>query len=203
MLYRKSDETFFWKEVQVGPGPPERRLQFDKKADVLDRGAVDRLAALAVPKVGFGYYVPPLGGGEEAVINMLPLRLPTEVFVATTPHSVAKAKTILLDAEEPARVDWVIKGGSFWSFEDPRTPVCQRIVDLHQVEAVDTDLLAFHEDVAERNNFAFLLRQAVVLPGASASRKPCSSSLVLCSKLSTVTLMTLPPVSLLCDASSD
>src|SRR5215467_3102374 len=94
VLYRKSDETFFWKEVQVGPGPLERRLQFDKKSDVLDRDAVDRFAALTVPKVGFGYYVPPLGGGEDAVINMLPLRLPTEVFVATTPHSVAKAKTI-------------------------------------------------------------------------------------------------------------
>ncbi len=29
------------------------------------------------------------------------------------------------------------------------------------VEAIETELLAFHEDVAERNNFAFLLRQAL------------------------------------------
>jgi hypothetical protein len=105
--------------------------------------------------------VPPLGGGEQAVVNMLPLRLPTEVFVATTPHTVARAKAILVDVEEPARFDWVIKGGTFWSFQDPRTTVCRHIVDLDQVEAIETDLLAFHEDLAERNNFAFLLRQAL------------------------------------------
>jgi hypothetical protein len=161
VLYRKSDETFYWKEVQAGPCPAERRLQFDKKTDVLDRDAVDRLAALTVPKVGFGYYVPPLGGGEEAVVNMLPVRLPTEVFVATTPHTVAQAKAILLDADEPARFDWVIKGGSFWSFHDPRATVCRHIVDLDQVEAIETGLLAFHEDVDERFNFSFLLRQAL------------------------------------------
>jgi Domain of unknown function (DUF4365) len=161
ILYRRSDETFYWKEVRVGPGPAERRLQFDKKTDVLDRDAVDRLAALTVPKVGFGYYVPPLGGGEEAVVNMLPLRLPAEVFVATTSHTVAKAKSILLDADEPARFDWVIKGESFWSFQDPRVTVCRHIVDLDQLEAIETDLLAFHEDVVQRNNFAFLLRQAL------------------------------------------
>jgi Domain of unknown function (DUF4365) len=161
VLYRKSDESFYWKEVQAGPSPAERRLRFNKKTDVLDQDAVDRLAALTVPKVGFGYYVPPLGGGEEAVVNMLPVRLPIEVFVATTPHTVAQAKAILLDADEPARFDWVIKGGSFWSFQDPRATVCQHIVDLDQVEAIETELLAFHEDVDERHNFSFLLRQAL------------------------------------------
>lgn len=161
VLYRKSDETFYWKDVQTGSSPAERRLQFNKKTDVLDRDAVDRLAALTVPKVGFGYYVPPLGGGEEAVVNMLPVRLPAEMFVATTPHTVAKAKAILLDADKPARFDWVIKGGSFWSFQDPRETVCQHIVDLDQVEAVETNLLAFHEDVDERHNFSFLLRKAL------------------------------------------
>jgi len=161
VLYRKSDDTYFWKEVQAGPGPIERRLQFDKKADVLDRDAIDRLAALTVPKVGFGYYVPPLGGGEEAVVNMLPVRLPAEMFVATTPHTVAKAKAILLDADQPARFDWVIKGGSFWSFQDPRATDCQLIVDLDQVESIDTSLLAFHEDLDERHSFSFLLKQAL------------------------------------------
>jgi hypothetical protein len=161
VLYRKSDETFYWKEVQAASNPSERRLQFDKITDVLDRDAVDRLAALTVPKVGFGYYVPPLGGGEEAVVNMLPVRLPPEVFVSTTPHTVAKAKAILLDADKPARFDWVIKGETFWSFQDPRATACQHIVDLDQVEGIETNLLAFHEDVDERHNFSFLLKQAL------------------------------------------
>lgn len=121
VLFRKSDETYYWKEISSGSGPGERRLSFDKKLDVLDANAVDRLAALTIPKTGFGYYVPPLGGGEEALVNILPVTLPNEVFVTTTPHTAKQATATLLDAEEPARFDWVIKGSSFWSFHDPRT----------------------------------------------------------------------------------
>src|SRR6267154_1862111 len=92
---------------------------------------------------------------------MLPVRLPPEVFVSTTPHTVARAKAILLDADKPARFDWVIKGETFWSFQDPRVTACQHIVDLDQVEGIETNLLAFHEDVDERHNFSFLLKQAL------------------------------------------
>ena len=161
VLYRKSDETFFWQEVRGGVGSEERRLHFDKKQDILDRQAVDRLAALTVPKAGFGYYVPPLGGVEAALVNILPVALPGEVFVASTSHTAKKAAAILLDREEPARFDWVIKGGSFWSFQDPRTSPCRHIVDLDQVEAIETAHFAFHQDADERNIFAFLLRKAL------------------------------------------
>lgn len=160
VLYRKSDETYFWKEVTVDPKREDRKLQFNKQTDVLDANAVDRLAALTVPKAGFGYYVPPLGGGEEALVNILPLTLPTEMFVASTPYAPKQAAAILLDADEPARFDWVIKGGMFWSFADPRENACRRIVDLDQVEAIDTETLALHEDHDEQNNFAYLLRKA-------------------------------------------
>ncbi|BCG83587.1 DUF4365 domain-containing protein [Mesorhizobium sp. 113-3-3] len=161
VLFRKSDETYYWKEISSGPGPGERRLSFDKKLDVLDAKAVDRLAALTIPKTGFGYYVPPLGGGEEALVNILPVSLPDEVFVTTTPYTAKQATAMLLDAEEPARFDWVIKGSSFWSFHDPRTSSCDQIVDLDQVEAIEVQHLAFHEDLDERNNFAFLLNQTL------------------------------------------
>lgn len=113
VLYRKSDETFYWKEVSSGTGLGERRLNFDKQLDVLDARAVDRLAALTIPKTGFGYYVPPLGGGEEALVNILPVRLPDEVFVTTTRYAAKEALPMLLGTEEPARFDWVIKGNSF------------------------------------------------------------------------------------------
>ena len=161
VLYRRSDETFYWHEVPSGVTEGERRLQFDKQRDILDRDAVDRLAALTVPKAGFGYYVPPLGGGEEALINILPIVMPSEIYVATTPHSGRKATALLLDGDELARFDWVINGGSFWSFHDPRTSPCRDIIDLDQVEAVETSYLAFHEDLNEQNNFAFLLRQTL------------------------------------------
>ena len=161
VLYRKSDESFYWQEVPSGFTEEERRLQFSKERDILDRNAVDRLAALTVPKAGFGHYVPPLGGGEEALVNILPVKLPPEIFVATTPYTAKKAEAILLDSEEPARFDWCIHGSSFWSFHDPRTSPCRDIVDLDQVEAIETNLLAFHEDLDEQNHFAHLLKNSL------------------------------------------
>ena len=161
VLYRRSDNSFYWKEVPRGIGQAERRLQFDKAADVLDSGSVNRLAQLTVPKAGFGYYVPPLGDGEEALVNILPITLPPEIFTASTPYDSKRANAILLDGDEPARFDWVIRGGMFWSFHDPRTSACSEIVDMDQVVAIDTEDIAFHDDVDEQNKFMHLLRQAL------------------------------------------
>jgi hypothetical protein len=135
VLYRKSDNTCFWKQVDARTNE-DRRLKFDKALDGLDANAVDRLAALTVPKAGFGYYVPPLGGGEEGLVNILPMTLPPEIFVSSTPHNAKKAAAILLSGDEPPRFDWVIKGETFWSFSDPRETVCRQLVDFDQVESV-------------------------------------------------------------------
>lgn len=161
VLYRRSDETFFWKEIPRGDDQSDRRLQFDKASDVLDNGSVNRLAALTVPKAGFGYYVPPLGGGEEAMVNILPITLPEEIFTASTSFDGRKAVAILLDGDESARFDWIISGGMFWSFHDPRTSCCREIVDLDQVVAIDTEDLAFHNDADEQNKFIYLLRDTL------------------------------------------
>lgn len=161
VLYRRSDESFYWQQVPTGFAEGERRLSFDKACDRLDRDAIDRLAALTVPKAGFGYYVPPLGGGEEALVNILPVSLPAEMFVASTPYSAKKAAALLLDSDEPARFDWVIRGSEFWSFHNPSTSACREIVDLDQVEAIETEHLAFHEDLEEQNNFIYLLNSTL------------------------------------------
>lgn len=161
VFYRRSDDSFHWKEVSRESEQAERRLQIDKVADVLDSSSVNRLAALTVPKAGFGYYVPALGGGEEALVNMLPIALPTELFIASTPYDGRRAAAILLDGDELARFDWIIRGGIFWSFHDPRTTCCRDIVDLDQVEAIDTADLAFHDDVDEQNKFIHLLRETL------------------------------------------
>lgn len=161
VLYRDSDQTYYWKEVDRTSGLEARKLTFSKSEDVLDRDAVDRLAALTVPKNGFGHYVPPLRGGETALVNLLPITLPKEVYVASTPFDSRKAIAELLEQDEAPRFDWTIKGGSFWSFHDPREHCTAAIVDLDQVEAIETDLLAFHEDIDEQNTFAFLLRKTL------------------------------------------
>jgi hypothetical protein len=161
VLYRRSDESYYWQEVPRGFTDDERQLQFSKSRDIFDHNAVDRLAALTVLKAGFGYYVPPLGGGEEALVNILPIILPNEMFVATTPYTGQRATSVLLDGDEAVRFDWVIRGSDFWSFHDPRTSCCRKIVDIDQVESIDTEILALHEDVDEQYNFAYLLSKTL------------------------------------------
>ncbi|EGF93797.1 hypothetical protein ABI_00290 [Asticcacaulis biprosthecium C19] len=161
VLYRQSDDTFYWQSIHDGARTADRRLRFSKTTDILNRDAADRLAVLTVPKAGFGYFVPPLGGGEDALVNILPLVLPTEMFVASTSLTPGQAIATLLEHEEPARFDWVMKDGSFWSFHDPRESACRDIVDLDQVEAIETSYLAFNENIEEQNTFAFLLRRAL------------------------------------------
>ena len=112
-------------------------------------------------KTGFGYYVPPLGGGEEALVNILPITLPREIYTASTPYDGRKATAMLLDGDEPPRFDWIIRGGTFWSFHDPRTSCCREIVDNDQVDAIDADDIAFHDDVDEQYKFIHLLRDTL------------------------------------------
>jgi len=158
VLYRESDDSFYWKDVGTGIGEGERRLVFDKAQDKLDRSALDRLAALTVPKQGHGYFVPPLGGGESAIVNILPVSFPDELFVASTPYSPKRATAILHDADEGKRFDWTIHESTFWAFHDPRGEATRAIVDSDQVEAIETSLFAEHEDTHVQNQFAFLLR---------------------------------------------
>lgn len=159
VLYRRSDETFYWKEIPNAFSVDERKLVFDKTADVLNHQAADSIAQLTVPKAGHGYYVPPLGGGEEALVNMLPIKLPAEIYVASTPYTAKQAMAILFDGDEPPRFDWAIKGRTFWSFHDPRNECTAQIVDEDQVDVIDTSMIAHHEDIDEQHNFSFLLRQ--------------------------------------------
>lgn len=161
ILYRESDDTFFWNEIVIQPGIEQRRVTFSKSKDMLNKDAIDRLAALTVPKSGFGYYVPPLRGGEKALVNLLPLILPPEIFVASSPYESGRAIVVLHDQDETPRFDWTIKGGTFWSFHDPRETSTRVLVDIDQVEGIDTSLLAFHDDIEEQHNFAFLLRKTL------------------------------------------
>jgi len=162
VLFRQSDDSFYWKDVKAGTGESELRLTFDKREDRLDRSTIDRLASLTVPKQGHGYYVPPLGGGESAIVNILPVSFPEEMFVAMTPYSGQRAIAILLDTDRPGkRFDWTIQESTLWSFHDPRDEITCEIVDCDQVEAIETALFADHEDIAVQNNFSHLLRKAL------------------------------------------
>jgi hypothetical protein len=161
ILYRESDRSFYWQAVGRASNQPDRRLHFSKARDRLDADARDRLANLTVPKAGFGHYIPPLGGGEDALVNVLPVHPPEEMFIASTSFSPKNAVAKMLASDEPARFDWVITERTFWSFHDPRESVCRAIVDVDQIEAFETAQLSGHDEVAEQNKFAHLLRVAL------------------------------------------
>jgi hypothetical protein len=63
----------------------ERRLKFNKDADMFDARGVDRIGALTIDRRTPGVYLPPLTQGEQAIINLLRIKLPDEIFLASSP----------------------------------------------------------------------------------------------------------------------
>jgi uncharacterized protein YdcH (DUF465 family) len=125
----------------------ERRLRFDKNEDAFDPRCADRLGALTIDRRTPGVYLPPLNLGENAIINMMRLRLPDEIFIATSPFGAGKDAIPDLLKQKNPRFDWVIRKRRFVSFFDPREYGTRAIVDLDQVEAVDTKLFVLNDDL--------------------------------------------------------
>lgn len=161
VLYRQSDDTFYWKSLENLVGEAERTLRFDKKYDLLDSKARDRLAALTVAKQGHGYYVPPLGGGEEAIVNMLPVSLPDEIFVSQTRLSNREALAKMNKVGHGRRYDWMINETSLWTFSDPLRSSVRGLVEPDQVEQIETDFLALHDAKDQQHKFGGLLRHTL------------------------------------------
>ena len=161
VLWRKSDETGYWKEVTDCVKGEERRLRFDKINDAFDVTCADRIGALTIDRHTHGVFLPPLNQGEEAVINLLRIKLPDEIFLATSPFGSGRDAIPELMKHDTPRFDWVIRKRRFVSFFDPREFATRAIVDLDQVEAIDTKLLAFNNDFDDTNNIIDLLRRTV------------------------------------------
>jgi hypothetical protein len=161
VLWRKSDETAYWKEVSNCVKGEERRLKFDKGTDVFDTRCADRIGALTIDRRTHGVFLPPLNQGEEAIINLLRIKLPDEIFLATSPFGSGRDAIPELMKHDSPRFDWVIRKRRFVSFFDPREFATRTIVDLDQVEAIDTKLLAFNDDLDDTNNIIDLLRRTV------------------------------------------
>ena len=85
VLWRQSDDTDYWKDVTDSISGNERRLSFHKAADAFDKNCVDQLGGLTIDRDTPGVFVPPLNLGETAMLNMLRIHIPEEMFVATSP----------------------------------------------------------------------------------------------------------------------
>ena len=121
VLWRRSDNTAYWKEVTHAIPGNERRLRFHKTADAFDNTCADRLGALTVDRITPGVFMPPLNLGETAILNMLRIRMPDEMFLATSPFGSGRDAMPELMKHDNIRHDWVIRKRRFVSFFDPRS----------------------------------------------------------------------------------
>jgi hypothetical protein len=161
VVWRRSDGSAYWKDVTDCVKGEERRLRFDKDADVFDARCADRIGALTIDRRTPGVFLPPLNHGEEAIINLLRIKLPDEIFLASSPFGNGRDAVHELVKHENTRFDWVIRKRRFVSFFDPRDCGTRAIVDLDQVDAVDTKLFALNDDLDDTNDMIDLLRRTV------------------------------------------
>ena len=147
-----------------------------KTDDAFDSGCTDRLGALTIDRHTPGVFVPPINLGETAILNMLRIRLPNEMFLATSPFGSGRDALPELFKHDNIRHDWVIRKRRFISLLardgeegraflkalfDPRDYGTTAIVDHDQLEAVDTELFALNDDLDDRNDTIDLLRRTV------------------------------------------
>ena len=161
VLWRQSDNSAYWKEVSDSVRGDERRLRFNKQADAFEKSCADRLASLTIDRRTPGVFIPPLNKGESAIVNMLRIRLPDEIFIATSPFGDGKDAIPELLKQSNARFDWVIRKRRYVSFFDPTKFGTRAVVDLDQVEAVDTELFVLNDDVDDGNDTINLLRRTL------------------------------------------
>ena len=165
----------FWKSVEEGTGSGARRLKIDKSTDVFDDTACEALAALCVSKGGWGVSFPPLRTGENGHLNLLEVLLPKKIFVGASPFkSGGPALRELLEHDDRPPDDWVIRGGQFMSFRDPRDGPLAHIVDIGSVEPFDSDEIAFPDDESDEHTIIDLLRRTLTaqLDGILAYSRP-------------------------------
>ena len=161
VVWRQSDGSAYWKEVTDCVKGEERRLHFNKNTDVFDAQCVDRIGALTIDRNTPGVYLPPLNQSENAIINLLRIKLPDEIFLASSPFGSGRDAISELVKHDNSRFDWVIRKRRFVSFFDPRSYATRSIVDLDQVDAVDTQLFAFNDDLDDTKDMIDLLRRTV------------------------------------------
>jgi hypothetical protein len=161
VVWRQSDGSAYWKDITEGV----KGLSFDKKADVFD--AQRRPARCAHDRPPHSRRLPAASQSWRAGHHLLRVKLPNEIFVAKSPFGSGRDTIPELEKQDDTRFDWVIRKRRFISFFDPRECGTRAIVDLDQVEAVDTELLALSDDPDDITDIVDLLRRTTTRQTAS------------------------------------
>jgi hypothetical protein len=162
VLVRLSRHEAYWKSVEAGEGAGTRRLRIDKTQNRFDESARETIAALCVSKGGWGVWFPTLKGGEAGHLNLIEVILPEHIYVAASPFKTGRqALYELLANEDRPPDDWVIRGGQFMSFRDPRGGPLDQIIDAGSVEEIGSDEVTFPDDNDDERNIIELLRRTL------------------------------------------
>ena len=162
ILVRLSDASMYWKPVDAGEVSEPRRLRFNKAADRFDKEAADRVAALCIDRNRLGSHVPPMLTGEPLHLTMVRVVLPERVYVGSSLFASGReAARELVTADPHAPFDWVIHDRRFLSFRNPDGTALTEIVDDGSVEGVETETVAFADDMDEENTFIHLLARTL------------------------------------------
>lgn len=161
-LVRLSDNSIFWKPIEIASSAEPRRIRFDKTQDAFEKAAADKIAALCIARDRLGSYVPPMQSGEDAHLTMIRVALPDEIFVgASLFASGREAARELVGVDPRAPFDWVVRSRRFLSFRDPRGTALSEIVDDGSVEAVETTAVSLSDDLDDEYVFIDLLARTL------------------------------------------
>lgn len=161
VLCRLEDDSFYWKPIRDHVAGEPRRLLFDKARDTLNEAAASVLANLLVDRAEPGHWVPPLAGGEDVLLNVLPITLPEETFISEAAFGTGRRAAAELANLGDPRHDWVQRGRRVLSFHDPHGKTTEAIVEPGSVEAVGTALIAQSDDPDAAADMADLLRRTL------------------------------------------
>jgi hypothetical protein len=133
VLVRLHDGSIYWK-----PAPKTgRRIDIDKHADEMTPTARAAIEALSIEKLRFGAWLPAPRTADPARLNLLRVIPPAVVHLGPSAFQRGGAAvTELLKQDGHPPMDWIISGGRFVSFRDPRTCGLKRIVDVGALDAL-------------------------------------------------------------------
>jgi len=162
VLVHLERRTAYWKSVEEGVGSGNRRIRIDRRKDVFDASAREKIADICVAKASLGVWFPPLKTPEKGHLNLLEIVFPKKIYLAVSPFKNGRnALHELLEYEDRPPDDWVIRSGQFMSFRDPRDGPLSNIVDVGTVEEFDTDEVMFPENEADEYTIIDLLRRTL------------------------------------------
>src|SRR6185295_16886444 len=121
------------------------------------KASAEAIKRLARPK-GSGIYFAPPPANETLWLNLLPVKFPEHLQLASTEHRSRKAvREDLKDKVGHFSSDWVLRNKQILSFQDMRSDGWKSIVDRGTVEEFQSAEWATSPDPNRRREFVELL----------------------------------------------